>query len=97
MFLVGIDTQKHKHSFCIINKETGESIVKPKFFNNNKVGFEELLFSVKGLPKKDILIGMEDTVSNVKLFKDSLVKIIGDIFDSYDSLINLFGGQCQII
>lgn len=38
-----------------------------------------------------------DIVSNVRLFKDSLVKIIGDIFDSYDSLINLFGGQCQII
>ncbi|MDY5401145.1 MAG: hypothetical protein SPG41_00820 [Erysipelotrichaceae bacterium] len=36
-------------------------------------------------------------ISNVRLFKDSLVKIIGDIFDSYDSLINLFGGQCQII
>ncbi|MCI7444841.1 MAG: hypothetical protein MSA78_00680 [Solobacterium sp.] len=36
-------------------------------------------------------------LSNVRLFKDSLVKIIGDIFDSYDSLINLFGGQCQII
>ena len=35
---------------------------------------------------------MTDKVSNVKLFKDSLVKIIGDIFDSYDSLINLFGG-----
>lgn len=61
MFLVGIDIGKHKHSFCIINKETGESIVKPKFFNNNKVGFEELLSSFKGLPKKDILIGMEDT------------------------------------
>ena len=36
-------------------------------------------------------------LSNVRLFKDSLVKIIGDIFDSYDSIINLFGGQCQII
>ena len=44
------------------------------------------------------LLGVsEGTVSNVRLFKDSLVKIIGDIFDSYDSLINLFGGQCQII
>ena len=61
MFLVGIDIGKHKHSFCIIEKETGESIVKPKFFDNNKVGFEELLSSFKGLPKKDILIGMEDT------------------------------------
>ena len=36
-------------------------------------------------------------VLNVKLVKDSLVKIIGDVFDFYDSLINLFGGQCQII
>ena len=36
-------------------------------------------------------------LSNVRLFKDSLVKIIGDVFDCYDSLINLFGGQCQII
>lgn len=36
-------------------------------------------------------------VSNVKLFKDSLVKIIGDVFDCYDLIINLFGGQCQII
>ena len=40
---------------------------------------------------------LEPELSNVRLFKDSLVKIIGDIFDSYDSLINLFGGQCQII
>ena len=79
MFLVGIDIGKHKHSFCIINKETGESIVKPKFFDNNKVGFEELL------------------LSNVKLFKDSLVEIIDDVFDCYDLIINLFGGQCQII
>ena len=36
-------------------------------------------------------------VLNVKLFKDSLVKIIGDVFECYDSIINLFGGQCQII
>ena len=36
-------------------------------------------------------------VSNVKLFKDSLVKIIGDFFDCYDSIINLFGDQCQNI
>ena len=36
-------------------------------------------------------------ILNVKLFKDSLVKIIGDVFECYDSIINLFGGQCQII
>ena len=38
-----------------------------------------------------------DRLSNVRLFKDSLVKIIGDVFDCYDLIINLFGGQCQII
>ena len=37
------------------------------------------------------------TVLNVKLFKVILVKLIGDIFDCYDSIINLFGGQCQTI
>ena len=42
---------------------------------------------------KDIV----DLLSNVRLFKDSLVKIIGDVFDCYDLIINLFGGQCQII
>ena len=36
-------------------------------------------------------------VLNVKLFKVILVKLIGDIFDCYDSIINLFGGQCQTI
>ena len=36
-------------------------------------------------------------VSNVKLFNDSLVEIIDDVFDCYDLIINLFGGQCQII
>ena len=36
-------------------------------------------------------------ISNVKLFKDSLVEIIDDVFDCYDLIINLFGGQCQII
>lgn len=39
----------------------------------------------------------KELVSNVKLFKDSLVEIIDDVFDCYDLIINLFGGQCQII
>ena len=36
-------------------------------------------------------------LSNVKLFKGYLAKLIGDIFDCYDLIINLFGDQCQII
>lgn len=61
MFLVGIDIGKNKHSFCIIEKETGELIVKPKFFDNNNIGFEELISSIQNLSNQDILIGMEDT------------------------------------
>lgn len=61
MFLVGIDIGKNKHSFCIIEKETGELIVKQKFFDNNNIGFEELISSIQNLSNQDILIGMEDT------------------------------------
>ncbi len=61
MYLVGIDIGKLKHSFCLIKKETGEVIVEPKFFDNNKDGFDILQSSIKDLPSKDILIGMEDT------------------------------------
>ncbi len=61
MYLVGIDIGKLKHSFCVIEKETSEVIVKPKFFDNNKDGFDVLQSSIKKLPSKNILIGMEDT------------------------------------
>lgn len=61
MFLVGIDIGKSKHSFCLLKKETGEIIVDPMFFDNNKDGFDVLLSSIKSISKKDILIGMEDT------------------------------------
>lgn len=61
MFLVGIDIGKLKHSFCVIKKETGEILIEPKFFNNDKDGFNELLSSLKNFPKDNILIGMEDT------------------------------------
>lgn len=61
MFLVGIDIGKNKHSFCIIEKGSGEILVEPKFFKNDKDGFNDLLASVKDYPQKDVLIGMEDT------------------------------------
>ncbi|MDY5401192.1 MAG: hypothetical protein SPG41_01060 [Erysipelotrichaceae bacterium] len=56
-----------------------------------------MLYIVELYVKSISLVFLSSILSNVRLFKDSLVKIIGDIFDSYDSLINLFGGQCQII
>lgn len=61
MFLVGIDIGKFKHSFCLINKKTGEIIVEPMFFDNNRDGFNILLSSIKKISKNNILIGMEDT------------------------------------
>lgn len=61
MVLVGIDIGKHKHSFCVIEKGSGEILVEPNFFKNDKDGFNELLSSFKDIPQKDILIGMEDT------------------------------------
>ena len=61
MYLVGIDIGKLKHSFCIIERGTGEVIAEPSFFNNNKEGFDVLLSFIKNLPLNDTLIGMEDT------------------------------------
>ena len=61
MFLIGIDIGKFKHSFCLVNKETGEIIIEPRFFENNKSGFDMFLSSIKKISKNNILIGMEDT------------------------------------
>ena len=61
MYFVGIDIGKLKHSFCLLEKETGEILVEPVFFENNRDGFNVLLSSLKHLPQKNILIGMEDT------------------------------------
>lgn len=53
MYLVGIDIGKLKHSFCLLEKETGEILVEPVFFENNRDGFNALLSSFKHLPQKD--------------------------------------------
>ena len=60
MFLVGIDIGKFKHSFCLVDKETGEIVIEPMFFENNKGGFDILLSSIKKISKNNLLIGMED-------------------------------------
>lgn len=61
MYLIGIDIGKFKHAFTIQSKETGDVLVPPNFFTNNKEGFAQLMKSVNRYPKKQILIGMEDT------------------------------------
>lgn len=44
-----------------MDKDTGDLIVQPTSFSNDKAGFDLLIQSLKPYPKKSILIGMEDT------------------------------------
>lgn len=61
MKLIGIDIGKNNHFFCIMDKDTGEVIVSPVSFPNNKEGFDFLIQKLKPYSKDSILIGMEDT------------------------------------
>ncbi|MBR5614380.1 MAG: IS110 family transposase [Clostridia bacterium] len=61
MILVGIDIGKTKHTFSIVDKETGEILSKPSDFYNNQKGFLSLIKQISSYSKSDILIGMEDT------------------------------------
>ena len=61
MILIGIDVGKLSHTFCLMDKYTGELIVKPTKIKNNKLGFDLLLDKVKVYSKSDLLFGMEDT------------------------------------
>ena len=36
MILVGIDIGKNKHTFSMVDKETGEILSNPSEFNNNQ-------------------------------------------------------------
>lgn len=60
-YLVGIDIGKNSHFFSIIDKSSGEILLDPVSFNNNKDGFDFLIDKLASYPKDDILIGMEDT------------------------------------
>ncbi len=39
MILVRIDIGKNQHTFSVIDKETGEILLKPSVFDNNQNGF----------------------------------------------------------
>ncbi|MCR1961576.1 IS110 family transposase [Thomasclavelia cocleata] len=60
-YLVGIDIGKNNHFFCVMDKDTGELLVDPVSFSNNKEGFDFLINKLKPFSKNSILIGMEDT------------------------------------
>lgn len=61
MILVGIDIGKNQHTFSIIEKETGEILSYPSFFNNNQEGFMLFIKKLSSFAKSELLIGMEDT------------------------------------
>ena len=61
MILVGIDIGKNQHTFSVIDKETGEILLKPSVFDNNQNGFLLLIKKLSAYNKSKLLIGMEDT------------------------------------
>lgn len=61
MILVGIDIGKNKHTFSIVEKDSGEILLKPSEFGNNQNGFRLLINNLSGYAKSELLIGMEDT------------------------------------
>ena len=61
MILVGIDIGKNKHTFSMVDKETGEILSNPSDFNNNQEGFLLLIQKMSSYNKSELLIGMEDT------------------------------------
>ena len=61
MILVGIDIGKNKHTFSIIDKNSGEILLSPSDFSNNLEGFLFLIQKLNNYTKSELLIGMEDT------------------------------------
>ena len=61
MILVGIDIGKNKHTFSIIDKNSGEILLSPSDFSNNLKGFLFLIQKLSSYTKSELLIGMEDT------------------------------------
>ncbi len=61
MILVGIDIGKNKHTFSMVDKETGEILSNPSDFDNNQQGFLLLIQKMSNYTKSELLIGMEDT------------------------------------
>ena len=58
MILVGIDIGKKSHMFCVMDQSTGDILVDPLSFKNNKEGFDQLIQAIKPYSKENILIGM---------------------------------------
>ena len=61
MIIVGVDVGKSKHAFGAIS-ETGQIVLKPRFFTQNKEGFDRFFHELDILGTPDqIVVGMEAT------------------------------------
>lgn len=61
MILTGIDIGKNSHYYTVVRKEDGEVLSEPSRISNDQKGFDQLISCIRKYPKKDVLIGMEDT------------------------------------
>ena len=52
MIFVGIDIGKLSHVFYVMYSSTGESLVEPVSFKNNKKGFDSFIDSIQSFLKK---------------------------------------------
>ena len=59
MITIGIDIAKENHFACVLNNQSGELIIEPFTFKNNKEGFNKLASTID--PFKDYIVGFEDT------------------------------------
>ena len=74
MYFVGIDISKYKHDCCIISADD-QQVISKFSFNNDRLGFEELLTALNFLSSsEDIRIGFEATAHyalNLELFLEN--------------------------
>lgn len=52
MILVGIDIGKLSHMFCVLDSSTGEFLVHPVSFKNNRQGFDSFMDSIRSFSKR---------------------------------------------
>ncbi len=61
MILIGIDIGKFSHTFSVVSRESGEILIQPTSFFNDKEGFSSFYQACNAYSKNEVLIGMEDT------------------------------------
>lgn len=61
MICIGIDVGKFKHCAAVLDDKTGEILIKPFFFTNDRQGFDLFYSKAKQFLYRKLAVGMEDT------------------------------------